>query len=156
MDTVIWKEKRKNMIQLVEMEGKMNGEGCIEVPAVVLGQAGICAGETVKLFYMAEKDSLKNESREFLIFRADEDADGDLAGQKEISFQIPQELLKDAGIPMDADLDIVCQNQKIIIMPDQTADRVEIPKELLALCGELGISEDKVKIILRTTEGEKS
>lgn len=138
------------MIQLVEMEGKMNGEGCIEVPAVVLGQAGICAGETVKLFYMAEKDSLKNESKEFLIFRADEG--GDLAGQKEILFQIPQELLKDAGISMDADLDIVCQDQKIIIMPDQTADRVEIPKELLALCGELGISEDKVKIILRTTE----
>ncbi|MDE7202721.1 MAG: hypothetical protein K2O91_12665 [Lachnospiraceae bacterium] len=144
------------MVQLVEMEGKMNGKGCIEIPAVVLGQAGICAGETVKLFYMADGESLKNESREFLIFRADEDADSEAAKEQEISFQIPQELLKDAGILMDADLDIVCQDQKIIIMPDQTAAEVKIPSELLALCSDLGISEDKVRIILRTTEENPS
>ncbi len=96
---------------------------------------------------------MKNESREFMIFRADE---GETAGKQEISFQIPQELLKDAGIPLGADLDIVCQNQKIIIMPEQISGEVEIPEELLALCGELGISKDKVRIILRTTEEGKA
>ena len=30
------------MLQLVEMEGKMTENGCIEIPAVVLEQAGIC------------------------------------------------------------------------------------------------------------------
>ena len=33
------------MLQLVEMEGKMTENGCIEIPAVVLEQAGICTGE---------------------------------------------------------------------------------------------------------------
>ena len=60
------------MVQFVEMEGKMNRNGCIEVPAAVLEQAGIGTGEAVKLFYMADRESLKNESREFMIFRADE------------------------------------------------------------------------------------
>lgn len=74
------------MVQFVEMEGKMNRNGCIEVPVGVLEQAGISAGETVKLFYMADRESLENESREFMIFRADEDAAGENAGKQEISF----------------------------------------------------------------------
>lgn len=97
------------MVQFVEMEGKMNRNGCIEVPVAVLEQAGIGTGEAVKLFYMADRESLKNESREFMIFRADE---GETAGKQEISFQIPQELLKDAGIPLGADLDIVCRTRR--------------------------------------------
>lgn len=91
------------MIRLVEIEGKMNENGCIEVPTVVLEQTGIRSGETVKLIYMAGKESLENEAKEFLLVRE---------GQ-------------DAGIPMDADLDIVCQEQKIIILPAETAADVE-------------------------------
>lgn len=30
---------------------------------------------------------------------------------------------------------------------------MEIPEEVMEICNELGISEDKVKIILNTTEG---
>lgn len=74
--------------------------------------------------------------------------------EQNIVFQIPQELLQDAGIPMDADLDIVCQEQKIIILPAQMADETPIPEELLMICKEFGVSEDKVKIILRATEEE--
>ncbi len=140
------------MIQLVEMEGKMNENGCIEVPAVVLEQTGIRTGETVKLIYMAEEESLENEAKEFLLVRAGQDVAGKLAKEEEIAFQIPQELLKDAGIPMDADLDIVYQEQKIIILPAEQTAEVELPEELLALCSELGISKDKVKIVLRATE----
>lgn len=140
------------MIQLVEMEGKMNENGCIEVPAAVLVQAGIRGGEVVKLIYMADKESLKNEAKEFLLVRAGQDMAGELAREEEIAFQIPQELLKDAGIPMDADLDIVCQEQKIIILPAEQTEEVELPEELLALCSELGISKEKVKIVLRATE----
>ena len=114
------------MLQLVEMEGKMTENGCIEIPAVVLEQAGICTGDTVKLVYMAKEEN--------------------------IAFQIPEELLRDAGIPMDADLDIVCQEGRIIILPSELVQGTEVPEELLAICRELGITEDKVNIILRTTE----
>ena len=58
------------MLQLVEMEGKMTENGCIEIPAVVLEQAGICTGDTVKLVYMAEDGELKNTAKEFLLARA--------------------------------------------------------------------------------------
>ena len=122
------------MLQLVEMEGKMTENGCIEIPAVVLEQAGICTGDTVKLVYMAEDGELKNTAKEY------------------IAVQIPEELLREAGIPMDADLDIVCQEGRIIILPSELVQGTEVPEELLAICRELGITEDKVNIILRTTE----
>ena len=95
------------MLQLVEMEGKMTENGCIEIPAVVLEQAGICTGDTVKLVYMAEDGELKNTAKEFLLARAGQDVAEELAKEENIAFQIPEELLRDAGIPMDADLDIV-------------------------------------------------
>ena len=103
------------MLQLVEMEGKMTENGCIEIPAVVLEQAGICTGDTVKLVYMAEDGELKNTAKEFL-------------------------------------LDIVCQEGRSIILPSELVQGTEVPEELLAICRELGITEDKVNIILRTTE----
>ena len=135
------------MLQLVEMEGKMTENGCIEIPAVVLEQAGICTGDTVKLVYMAEDGELKNTAKEFLLARAGQDV-----AEENIAFQIPEELLRDAGIPMDADLDIVCQEGRIIILPSELVQGTEVPEELLAICRELGITEDKVNIILRTTE----
>ena len=101
------------MLQLVEMEGKMTENGCIEIPAVVLEQAGIYTGDTVKLVYMAEDGELKNTAKEFLLARAGQDVAEELAKEENIAFQIPEELLRDAGIPMDADLDIVCQEGRI-------------------------------------------
>ena len=136
------------MLQLVEMEGKMTENGCIEIPAVVLEQAGICTGDTVKLVYMAEDGELKNTAKEFLLARAGQE----LAKEGNIALQIPEELLRDAGIPMDADLDIVCQEGRIIILPSELVQGTEVPEELIAICRELGITEDKVNIILRTTE----
>lgn len=140
------------MLQLVEMEGKMTENGCIEIPAVVLEQAGICTGDTVKLVYMAEDGELKNTAKEFLLARAGQDVAEELAKEENIAFQIPEELLRDAGIPMDADLDIVCQEGRIIILPSELVQGTKVPEELLAICRELGITEDKVNIILRTTE----
>ena len=122
------------MLQLVEMEGKMTENGCIEIPAVVLEQAGICTGDTVKLVYMAEDGELKNTAKEFLLARAGQDVAEELAKEENIAFQIPEELLRDAGIPMDADLDIVCQEGRIIILPSELVQGTEVPEELLAIC----------------------
>ena len=144
------------MLQLVEMEGKMTENGCIEIPAVVLEQAGICTGDTVKLVYMAEDGELKNTAKEFLLARAGQDVAEELAKEEEpfylaVNFTAPHAPW-DAGIPMDADLDIVCQEGRIIILPSELVQGTKVPEELLAICRELGITEDKVNIILRTTE----
>lgn len=140
------------MLHLVEMEGKINEKGCIEIPVIVMEQTGIRTGDSVKLIYMAEEEELKNESREFMLVRADQKTEEELMKEQSLSFQIPQELLMDAGIPLDADVDIICQNQKIIIVPAESIPEMAIPPELLSLCHELGVSEDKVRIILKAEE----
>ena len=141
------------MLQLVEMEGRVTENGCIEIPMTVLDQAGICTGDAIKLIYMAEEEEVKSAAKEFLLVKNDQDVVEELAREQRVSLQIPEELLQDAGIPMDADLDIVCQNGRIVIFSSELLKETVIPEEVMEICNELGISEDKVKIILNTTEG---
>ena len=140
------------MLQLVEMEGRVTENGCIEIPMTVLDQTGICTGDAIKLIYMAEEE-VKSAAKEFLLVRNDQNVVEELAREQRVSLQIPEELLQDAGISMDADLDIVCQNGRIVISSSELLKKMEIPEEVMEICNELGISEDKVKIILNTTEG---
>lgn len=142
------------MLQLVEMEGRVTENGCIEIPMTVLDQAGICTGDAIKLIYMAEEEEVKSAAKEFLLVKNDQDVVEELAREQRVSLQIPEELLQDAGIPMDADLDIVCQNGRIVIFSSELLKETVIPEEVMEICNELGSSEDKVKIILNTTEGE--
>lgn len=141
------------MLQLVEMEGRVTENGCIEIPMTVLDQTGICTGDAIKLIYMTEEEEVKSAAKEFLLVRNDQDVVEELAREQRVSLQIPEELLQDAGISMDADLDIVCQNGRIVIFSSELLKEMEIPEEVMEICNELGISEDKVKIILNTTEG---
>ena len=142
------------MVRLAEIEGKMNENGCIEIPAIVLEQTGIRIGDSIKLIYMADVESLQNESKEFVLLRKEQETAKELMKEQPVAFQIPLELLEDAGIPLDADLDIVCREQKIIILPAEDVSEIKVPDELLTLCSDLGISEDKVKIILKAAEEE--
>ena len=135
------------MVQLVEITGVLNEKGCIEIPIVLLAQTGICIGEEVNLIYLAagEKD-YRNESREFMLKRAGENPLEELqSGETEL--KLPPQLLADAHIPLDADLDIVCLDRKIVILPTE-----DVPKELLDICADLGIPREKVNIVLRMTE----
>jgi len=141
------------MIQLVEMEGRVNEKGCIEIPVVVFEQTGIHTGDTVKLLYMTGSEEMCCSSREFVLLQGGSEEES-LAQKESLSIQIPEALLADAGIPLDADLDIVCREQKIIILPAEPVPEMTLPKELLDMCNELGIGPDKVQVILRCTEEE--
>lgn len=140
------------MVQLVEITGVLNEKGCIEIPIVLLTQTGIHTGEEVNLIYLAagEKD-YRNESREFMLKRAEEDPLEELQSG-ETEFKLPPQLLADAHIPLDADLDIVCLDRKIVILPTEDVGSEDVPKELLDICAELGIPREKVNIVLRMTE----
>lgn len=118
----------------------------------LLAQTGICIGEEVNLIYLAagEKD-YRNESREFMLKRAGENPLEELqSGETEL--KLPPQLLADAHIPLDADLDIVCLDRKIVILPTEDVESEDVPKELLDICAELGIPREKVNIVLRMTE----
>ena len=140
------------MVQLVEITGVLNEKGCIEIPILLLAQTGIHTGEEVNLIYLAagEKD-YRNESREFLLKRTGKNPLEELLSG-DVELKLPPQLLADAGIPIDADLDIVCLERKIVILPTEDVESEEVPKELLDICAELGIPREKVNIVLRMTE----
>ena len=142
------------MVQLVEMTGILNEKGCIEIPIVLLAQTGIRTGDEVNLVYIAAGEGdYRNQSKEFILKKAGEDPMEELqSGEAEL--KLPPQLLADAHIPVDADLDIVCRDRKIVILPAGDEDYEEVPKELLDICAELGIPKEKVNIVLRMTEEE--
>lgn len=142
------------MIRLVELIGIVNEKGCIEIPVVPFSQTGIQMGEEVRLVYFAAGEyDYRNESREFMLARVDENPMEELLKEERVELKLPPEILSDSGIPFDADLDIVCMNRKIVILPAEDVER-EVPKELFAICEELGIPKEKINIVLKMTEEE--
>lgn len=141
------------MLQLVEMMGRMNEKGCIEVPVVLMEQTGIRTEDEVRLLYIAAgENDFRNEAKEFLLTRADEEPAEGILDEGNVELKMPPELFKDANIPLDANLDIVCMNRKIVILPADDAVKEMIPPELMEIFEELGIPEDKVSVILRAME----
>lgn len=144
------------MVQLVEMKGILNEKGCIEIPIVLLAQTGIRTGDEISLVYIAAGEGdYRNESREFILKKAGEDPIEELQSE-EAELKLPPQLLADAHISVDADLDIVCRDRKIVIMPAGEEEAEDIPKELLDICADLGIPREKVNIVLRMTEEEEN
>lgn len=140
------------MNRLVELIGIVNENGCIEIPAMAFSQMGIHLGEEVKLVYFATgKDDYRNESREFILARADENPMEELLKDEKVELKLPPEILVDSGIPFDADLDIVCMERKIVIFPAEDVE-VAVPKELFEICEELGIPKEKINVVLKMTE----
>ena len=72
--------------------------------------------------------------------------DGLLEGESPLS--IPESLLKEAGIDIEADVDVVCKNGSITITEADDAE-ILVPKAILNLCAEFGISPEKVKAVMR-------
>lgn len=143
------------MLQLVEMTGMVNERGCIEIPVAALVQMGIVAGQEVSLIYISEGEgNLLNQSREFILAKANENPLGDLLKEENVELKLPPELLADANIPIDADIDIICTDRKIVIVPSEDVDEPEIPEEWMGIFAELGIPREKVNVVLHVVEDE--
>lgn len=142
-------EKWKVIImKLVELAVTMNEDGTVAIPIETMEQMKIHLGDTLNLIYMAEnEDNLANETKEFLLAKEGKYFAGEI--DKEVTIQVPMELLQDAGIPLDSDLEIVCADKKIVIFPLEESEMI-VPKELHGIFEEMGISLDKAKIIMRT------
>lgn len=143
------------MFQLVEMTGVVNERGCIEIPVAALLQMGIVAGQEVSLIYIAEGEgNLLNQSREFILAKANENPLGELLKDENVELKLPPELLADANIPLDADVDIICTDRKIVIVPSEDVDEPELPEELMGIFAELGIPKEKVNVVLHVMEDD--
>ena len=99
-----------------------------------------------------EKRDFKNESKEFLLVRAGENPAGELMKEENVELRLPPELLADAKIPMDADLDIVCTDRKIVILPHRRWWQEKCRRNFLVSVKNLESRRKKVNIVLRMTE----
>lgn len=53
---------------------------------------------------------------------------------------------------MDTDIEIICMDKKIMILPSEIIETGnEIPPELIGIFRELGISKEKVNVVLHST-----
>jgi len=72
---------------------------------------------------------------------------------KEQSVTLPKELLRQADINSEADLDIACGTGMIVILPSTVLGR--IPEELLKFYDSIGVSRETVELVIGA-EAEKA
>lgn len=99
-------------MKISESAYNINESGELRIPAETLKEMGLKAKDCVLVAFLSS-DGVRNDYKEFLIAPVTDDEEDDA---KQIG--IPSELLLQADIPDDADLQIVCGHGFILIARD--------------------------------------
>lgn len=126
-----------------------NENGVLLVNDHILSQMGIGKNEQIYIAYLCSSDTeIVNEFREFILTKDGVDKiQREIEMEEEVSLTIPNELMIDAGIPLEADLDVICKKGLIVIQPAK-ADEI-LPQEVLEACKEVGIEPEQFRIMLQ-------
>lgn len=126
-----------------------NENGVLLINDRILSQMGIGKNEQIYIAYLCPSDTeIVNEFREFILTKDGVDKiQREIEMEEEVSLTIPNELMIDAGIPLEADLDVICKKGLIVIQPAK-ADEI-LPQEVLEACKEVGIEPEQFKIMLQ-------
>lgn len=126
-----------------------NENGVLLVNDHILSQMGIGKNEQIYIAYLCPSDTeIVNEFREFILTKDGVDKiQREIEMEEEVSLTIPNELMIDAGIPLEADLDVICKKGLIVIKPAK-ADEI-LPQEVLEACKEVGIEPEQFRIMLQ-------
>lgn len=126
-----------------------NENGVLLVNDHILSQMGIGKNEQIYIAYLCPSNTeIVNEFREFILTKDGlEKIQREMELEEEISLTIPNGLMIDAGIPLEADLDVICKKGLIMIQPAK-ADEI-LPKEVLEACNEVGIEPEWFRIMLQ-------
>ena len=131
-------------MRLKEVKARPDEEGRLMIPEEVLGAIGTDMDGAVHITYLLDEDGGGPE-----VFLSPVEA-GELTPdqlyEEGMQLTVPEELLEEAGIQPDEDLDVVCGARRITILPAQSGTTV--PHEILELCAEIGIDPEKVRIIM--------
>ena len=111
-------------MNISELTFTVDRHGSVKLPAPVLEEMGLYPGDHVRVAYLTP-DGVSNTFREFMLLS---DPTGD-AGPEEGRLLLPALLMDRAGIPSDADLQIVCLSGGILICQDAALR----PEELRAV-----------------------
>ena len=113
-------------MKIAEMTFTVDGRGNIKIPAAILSKMGLAPGDHVRVAYLTP-DGVTNPFCEFMLLP-------ELADEQELidndAIRIPAQMMAEANIPADADLQIACLNGGLLICRDTGLQ----PQEL---CGEL-------------------
>ena len=103
---------------------KTNENGELIIGKHILIQMGIEKGEQIYIAYLCpSEEDRKNEFREFILTKEGiENLQQDVELEEEVPLTIPNELMIDAEIPLDADLDVICKKGKILIQQVESAE----------------------------------
>ena len=132
-------------MKMIEIQSAVDRHGQLTIPASLLRNMGLAAGDTVKLAYISNApDSICNTFKEFVITP---DGITAPAEDEESELTLPHDLLEAAGIPVDSDLEIVCTKGAVVIMEADLLD--SLPDELRQLFDDLGINPETVREVMR-------
>ena len=136
-------------MMLREIFLETNENGVLLVNDHILSQMGIGKNEQIYIAYLCPSDTeIVNKFREFILTKDGlEKIQREMELEEEISLTIPNGLMIDAGIPLEADLDVICKKGLIVIQAAK-ADEI-LPKEVLEACNEVGIEPEQFRIMLQ-------
>ena len=95
-----------------EWESTIGPDGELTIPADVIAQMGLLPNDSVYVAYITD-NALKNQYREFLVSSHPMDA-----AEEPSQISISAELLRDASIPENAEVQIICIDGAIILCRD--------------------------------------
>ncbi len=112
-------------MEILEMTYTIGNNGCVNISAKVLRQMGLGPGDHVRIAYLTDQ-SQENIFREFLL------TEDSLAEAENCShIAVPRELLRQAEIPEDADIQVICSPGAIILTQDPVLN-VDALREVLS------------------------
>lgn len=135
-------------MKIIETKGQIADNGSIILPPGVLETMCVTAGDTVHLAYLSHHTVKQiNSYGEFFLTKDGIDNIGETVESPDSAeLSVPHALLEAAGIPLDGDLDIRCEDGVIII---GSADPVkQLPPQLMELFDSLGVSHDTIRCVL--------
>ena len=126
-------------MKIAEMTFTVDSRGNINIPAAILSEMGLAPGNHVRAAYLTP-DGITNPFCEFMLLP--ELVDGpELMGDDAV--RIPAQLMAQANIPADADMQIACLNGALLICQDTGLQ----PQELCGVLEGLRAVEDLASML---------
>jgi bifunctional DNA-binding transcriptional regulator/antitoxin component of YhaV-PrlF toxin-antitoxin module len=146
-------------MKIIKMKSKVDKSGQIALSTEAVGNAGLKPGDEICFTMMVQEEVnehcplvlITSEGVEITVplFELQKD-DEKFSLEYELSedeLHIPHELLESADISLDSDLEVICAESAIVIVPSDILDR--LPDELRGLFEDLGIDPSTVRDVMR-------
>lgn len=131
-------------MQISELMFTVDKHGGMKIPAFIMEKMGLAPGDHVRVAYLTQ-DGTANTFREFMLLPA---GIGESDLDEDSTIRIPVQLMQQAGISSDADLQIACLNGALVICQDTGIQ----PEELYSVLESLETAESLATVMSGDTQ----